>query len=88
MLSDKGKPSEEIKLVDGEKTIGQYANNSDIVNTIFPNSVKNLKNSESEEVNAFAGKTSHSVMNAMLKYSKHPSIVGINVTNMSTFPFS
>ena len=82
------KSSEKITIVEGEEIINEDGENAEILNTFFPNAVKNLKIPEYQETDPLANNISHPIFKAILKYRNHPSIVAIkNLNKGSRFDF-
>ena len=82
------KSSEKITLLKVEEIINEDGENAEILNTFFSNAIKNLKIPEYQETDPFANNISHPMLQAILKYRNHPSIVAIkNLNKSSRFDF-
>ena len=80
--------SEKITLVEGKKIINDDGETAEILNTFFPNAIKNLKIPEYQETDPLANNISHPIFKAICKYRNHPSIVAIkNLNKGSRFDF-
>ena len=76
-LSDKIVSREKLTLIEDDKIIESDINTPQILNTFFSNIVSNFKIAEYANCNLISDNINDSVINSIVKYRNHPSILKI-----------
>ena len=76
-LSDKIVSREKLTLIEDDKIIESDINTPQILNTFFSNIVSNFKIAEYANYNLISDNINDSVINSIVKYRNHPSILKI-----------
>ena len=75
-------------LIEDNKIISEDKDNAELLNSVFPNAVKNLKIPKFSDSNSVAKNIHHPIFKAILKHKNHPSIIAIkNARNGPGFYF-
>ena len=78
LISDKIKSSNNIFLVESDEIINENDGDASVLNNFFVNAITILKMSEYSVTDSRASSISHTVLKAIFKYRKHPTIDAIN----------
>ena len=78
LISDKIKSSNNIFLVESDEIINENDGDASVLNKFFVNAIAILKMSEYSGTDSWASSISHTVLKAIFKYRKHPTIDTIN----------
>ena len=71
LLSGKSKSNAKITLVEDKKIISKDNDNAELLNSFFPNTVKNLKIPELSDYNPLIEKIPRPIFKTIFKYKNH-----------------